>query len=116
MGKTRFVAEVTSHLRHGGRLVATAACLPLMAPLPLLPVADVLRTLFGGHYGLDGGAVLESCPSYVRDELARLLPEVGTAASVPGCRTETSSMIERSGSWRTAGRTSTSRKRFSIVC
>ena len=82
VGKTRLVAEVMAHLRRGGRLVATVACLPLAAPLPLLAIVDVLKIMFGRENGLFS-TVLESCSSYVRDELARLVPEVGTAASVP---------------------------------
>ncbi|HEY5848571.1 MAG TPA: AAA family ATPase, partial [Microlunatus sp.] len=85
IGKTRLVAECAAGLEADGWLAVSASCLPLAEQLPLLPVVDVLRQL----HLVEGGALLEDClrdcPPYVRDDIARLVPELtspstGTAA------------------------------------
>ena len=85
IGKTRLVAECAAGFDADGWLVVSTSCLPLAEQLPLLPVVDGLRQL----YSVDGGALLEDClrdcPTYVRDDIARLVPELsspstGTAA------------------------------------
>jgi DNA-binding CsgD family transcriptional regulator len=62
--------------------VSTGWCMPADG-LPLLPIIDVLRTLSER----DGGGLLESlaaeCPGFVREEMARLLPEQSGAPSRP---------------------------------
>ena len=52
----------------GGTARTAAACLPLASGLPLLPVVDLLRALHA-YKGVLFDAVLNDCPSFVRDEL-----------------------------------------------
>jgi DNA-binding CsgD family transcriptional regulator len=62
--------------------VSTGWCMPADG-LPLLPIIDVLRTLSER----DGDGLLESlaaeCPGFVREEMARLLPEQSGPPSRP---------------------------------
>ncbi len=73
MGKTRLV---TTAARTDDRFVARADCLPLSTEAPMMPVADLLRSV----YDVDGGQWLEKalseCPDYVPASLSRLLPEL----------------------------------------
>jgi DNA-binding NarL/FixJ family response regulator len=77
VGKTRFTGEGMRRATAGGLVSVWGRCLPLAEKLPLLPVAEAL-----GELGrLDEGRLLEAAlamaPSYVRAEVARLLPRVG---------------------------------------
>jgi AAA ATPase domain len=78
IGKTRLVGEGLRRATRGGWIAVGGGCLPLAEKLPLLPVADALGELSR----LDGGgpfeAALEAAPAYVRPEVARLLPRLGT--------------------------------------
>ena len=77
-GKTRFVAEAMVRAAAAGMVMVRGECLPLAGALPLLPVADALGELAR----LDGGgllaAALDAAPGYVRDEVGRLLPGLGS--------------------------------------
>ncbi len=85
IGKTRLV-DTAAGLVAGSAssiFVARGACRPLSTQVPLLPVTDVLRSV----YRVDDGQWLKEglaeCPMYVRASLRRLLPELdepGTAA------------------------------------
>jgi DNA-binding CsgD family transcriptional regulator/tetratricopeptide (TPR) repeat protein len=77
-GKTRFVTEAMERAAAAGMAIVRGECLPLAGALPLLPVADALGELAR----LDGGgplaAALDAAPGYVREELGRLLPGLGS--------------------------------------
>ena len=77
-GKTRFVTEAMDQAAAAGMVMVRGECLPLAGALPLLPVADALGELAR----LDGGgllaAALDAAPGYVRDEVGRLLPGLGS--------------------------------------
>ena len=83
VGKTRFAAEGMARATAGGMVMVRGECLPLAGTLPLLPVAAALGELAG----LDGGglltAALEAAPPYVRAEVGRLLPGLGSGGG-PG--------------------------------
>ena len=87
VGKTRFVGEGMRRAP-GGMAWISGGCLPLAEKLPLLPVADALGELSR----LDGGGLLEAAlgltPRYVRAEVERLLPQLGTAEPGKGSRGE----------------------------
>ena len=83
IGKTRLVAECASEFEADGWLVVSASCLPLAEQLPLLPVVDGLRQLQGLEDGALLGDCLQECPPYVRDDLARLVPELASASTGP---------------------------------
>jgi len=74
IGKSRLV-EVVAKAVQSDIVVLTGWCMPAAEGLPLLPMIDVLRSL--GER--DGGRLLDAlaagCPGFVRDEMARLLPE-----------------------------------------
>ena len=75
MGKTRLVSAAAT-LAGSDTSVASGSCLPLSTDVPLLPVADVLRSV----YEIDGGQwlrdALAGCAPYVAGTLRRLLPEL----------------------------------------
>jgi DNA-binding CsgD family transcriptional regulator len=78
VGKTRFVDEGMARATAAGMVMVRGECLPLAGTLPLLPVADALDEL----HRLEGGqllaAALDAAPAYVRGEVGRLLPGIGT--------------------------------------
>lgn len=80
IGKTRLALEGVTRLRERGRLAVMAACLPVACQLPLLPIVDALRDIYQHDGGATAAAVLDSCPGFVRQDLARLLPEIDAAA------------------------------------
>lgn len=79
IGKTRLVAECAAEFSAQGWLVVSAPCLPLAEQLPLLPVLDGLRQLHGTEDGTLLLDSLEDCPLYVRQEIARVVPELTPA-------------------------------------
>src|SRR6478672_8309265 len=83
VGKTRFATEGMRRVAADGAVAIWGGCLPMRETLPLLPLADALGELSR----IDGGAVLESAlataPRYVRVEVARLLPELGSGTAEP---------------------------------
>jgi DNA-binding CsgD family transcriptional regulator/tetratricopeptide (TPR) repeat protein len=88
VGKTRFVGEGMRRAVAGGLVWISGGCLPLAEKLPLLPVADALGELSR----LDGGGLLEAAlgaaPPYVRAEVERLLPRLGTGETDTAGRDE----------------------------
>ena len=77
-GKSRFVDEGIARAEAMGMTMVRGECLPLSAALPLLPVADALDDL-GGRSGSGLlNAALEAAPGYVRHEIERLLPGLGS--------------------------------------
>src|SRR5215470_14134690 len=82
VGKTRFTGEGMARAAAAGMVMLRGECLPLAGSLPLLPVADALREL----RGLGGGALLatalDATPAYAREEVGRLLPEMGTGGGM----------------------------------
>jgi len=78
IGKTRFVTEIRR--RDSDRVVLVGGCLPLASPLPLLPVVQALRDLARRDDGDVLRTALKACPTYVRLEVSRLLPELGDDA------------------------------------
>jgi predicted ATPase len=88
VGKTRLVTEGLRLAAADGLVTVSGGCLPLAEKLPLLPVADAL-----GELGrLDEGKVLEAALAmtapYVRVEVGRLLPRLGSVEDAPGGRVE----------------------------
>jgi DNA-binding CsgD family transcriptional regulator/tetratricopeptide (TPR) repeat protein len=81
VGKTRFVTEGMRRVAAHGVVSAWGECLPMRETLPLLPVMDALGELSR----VDGGGLLEAAlavtPRYVRGELERLLPQLGSGAA-----------------------------------
>ena len=81
IGKSRLVREVARCLP-GDQLVLGGSCMSLGADLPLLPVVEMLRALSRQ----DGGAVIrrviDMAPSYVGQEVSRVLPELGVLDQV----------------------------------
>jgi tetratricopeptide (TPR) repeat protein len=73
MGKTTLVRSATANV---AAFVATGACLPLSTEVPLLPIADALRSIYEHDSGQWLKDALASCPAYVADTLPRLLPEL----------------------------------------
>ncbi len=88
VGKTRLVAEGIRRAAADGLIVAAGGCLPLAEKLPLLPVADALAELGRLEQGQILRAALGTTPPYVRVEVARLLPQLGSAGPEPGERAE----------------------------
>ena len=80
VGKTRFATEGMARAAAAGMVMVRGECLPLADTLPLLPMADALGELAL----LEGGrlltAALHAAPEYVRQEMGRLLPEMGSGA------------------------------------
>jgi predicted ATPase len=78
VGKSRLVAVSADAVRAQVAVLA-GGCLPLSKGLPFLPVVDVLRGMASVDRGQLLKAALAECPSFVRTELARLLPELEDA-------------------------------------
>jgi len=78
VGKTRLAGEAMARAAVTGMVAVRGECLPLGEQLPLLPVAAALDDLAR----LDGGGLLEAAlaaaPEYVRGEVGRLLPRLGS--------------------------------------
>ena len=73
IGKTRLVSTAAAP---AGTLVATGSCLPLSSEVPLLPIADVLRSVHAVDDGRWLKEALGECAAYVPGSLRRLLPEL----------------------------------------
>ncbi len=82
IGKTRLVDTAVGMVTPEV-FVARGACLPLSTQVPLLPVADVLRSAHVADRGQWVEESLAGCAPYVRASLAPLLPELGEEQSVP---------------------------------
>ena len=80
MGKTTLV---TAASHDSGAVVSVGRCLPLSTEVPLLPIADALRSLVDGVGGGRLLPALAQCPAYVASSLSRLLPEIAAVATVP---------------------------------
>ena len=80
VGKTRLAGEAMARAAVTGMVTVRGECLPLGEKLPLLPVAAALDDLAR----LDGGGLLDAAlaaaPEYVRGEVGRLLPRLGSDA------------------------------------
>ncbi|HYJ26679.1 MAG TPA: AAA family ATPase [Nocardioides sp.] len=61
--------------------VAVGRCLPFSTEVPLMPVAELLRSIHDADDGRWIGEALSGCPAYAREALTRLLPELGGAAA-----------------------------------
>ena len=81
VGKTRLVTEGMRRVAADGVVTVWGGCLPMRETLPLLPVADALGELSR----VDGGELLDAAlavtPRYVRVEVERLLPQLGSGAA-----------------------------------
>lgn len=79
IGKSRLVTEAAAA---ADVAFITGWCLHTLSGLPFLPIVDVLR----GLHRLDDGdglaTALGRCPGFVRDDLAVLLPELGSRETV----------------------------------
>jgi DNA-binding CsgD family transcriptional regulator/tetratricopeptide (TPR) repeat protein len=84
VGKTRLVGEGMHRAVGGGAISLWGGCLPLAEKLPLLPVAQALGELAS----LAGGRLLEAAlgeaQRYVRAEVARLVPGLGSGGPEEG--------------------------------
>ncbi len=78
IGKSRLVDTVA----YGATdiFVARGACLPLSTQVPLLPITDVLRAIYGVDQGRWLKDALVACPPFVPAPLRRLLPELDQPA------------------------------------
>ncbi len=83
VGKTRLVIEGMRRLAVDGVVAVWGACLPMRETLPLLPLADALGELRKVDHGDVLKSALAAAPRYVRDEVARLLPELGSGSAEP---------------------------------
>ena len=80
IGKTTLV---TTAAATADAMVGVGRCLPLSTEVPLLPVADALRTLLEHDGGSPFEQAVQRCTPYVAASLSRVLPEVGVLAKVP---------------------------------
>jgi DNA-binding CsgD family transcriptional regulator len=80
VGKTRLAGEAMIRAAVTGMVTVRGECLPLGERLPLLPVTAALDDLAR----LDGGGLLATAlaaaPEYVRGEVGRLLPRLGSGS------------------------------------
>jgi predicted ATPase len=75
IGKSRLVAEAATA---ADVPFVVGGCLRTSSGLPFLPVVDIVRGLNQLRDGRDLDAALDRCPGFVREELAVLLPELGS--------------------------------------
>jgi DNA-binding CsgD family transcriptional regulator len=92
VGKTRFAGEGMARAAAAGMVVVRGECLPLAGTLPLLPVTQALRELAEAKSGQLLDEALAAAPAYVRQEVGRLLPQVGPGGGPVGGG--------REGGWR----------------
>jgi len=81
IGKTRLVDTAMGSA--GDTFVARGACLPLSAQVPLLPVTDVLRSVYEVDQGQWVKMGIAGCAPYVLSSLRQLLPELDEPGDVP---------------------------------
>jgi hypothetical protein len=81
IGKTRLVETAAVSANH--LFVARGCALPLSAQVPLLPITDVLRSVYQVDNGQWLTQALVGCPSYVPVALCGLLPELEEAVEAP---------------------------------
>ncbi|MFZ5809788.1 MAG: ATP-binding protein [Chloroflexota bacterium] len=74
VGKTRLVEEFAATVRWRGGMVARGRCYEPERMLPYQPLAEILRDLI-----LQEGHAAPALPAWVRNELARLVPELVTS-------------------------------------
>lgn len=75
IGKTR-LSTTAERLATFGTVVVRANCLPLSSEVPLLPVAELLRTVYQHDAGQSLKEALADCARYVPRAIARLVPEI----------------------------------------
>jgi DNA-binding CsgD family transcriptional regulator len=92
VGKTRFAGEGMARATAAGLVMLRGDCLPLAGTLPLLPVAQALRQLGRLNSGRLLEEALAAAPAYAREEVGRLLPQLGPS--------EHTRPAGRSGGWR----------------
>jgi predicted ATPase len=80
IGKSRLLWEAVQQLTRVGATVLQGGCLPLTEALPLLPIVEALRGLARLEDGRLISGALAGQPGYVRQEIARLLPELGAGS------------------------------------
>ena len=73
IGKTTLMGSAASGT---DTFVAIGHCLPLSTQVPLMPIADALRSALALDDGRRMKAALADCPTFVAGEIARLLPEL----------------------------------------
>ena len=89
VGKTRFVGEGAARAADAGVVMVRGECLPLAEALPLLPVAAAAGELARADGGGLVAAALDAAPGYVRGEVGRLVPGLGSGDGPgPGGRDE----------------------------
>jgi tetratricopeptide (TPR) repeat protein len=76
IGKSRLVAEAAAAAPVP---FVVGCCLRTSSDLPFLALIDIVRGLNRLHDGHDLSAAMDRCPAFVRDELAVLLPDLGSA-------------------------------------
>jgi tetratricopeptide (TPR) repeat protein len=75
MGKTRLV-DAAAGLVAEDTFVASGTCLPLSGEVPMLPVADVLRSVYEEDVGKWLKEAFAECAPYVARSLGDLVPEL----------------------------------------
>jgi hypothetical protein len=79
IGKTTLVQTAAEH---SDVVVARGSCLPLSTEIPLLPVADCLRSAYEAD--TPGFVrVVDACPPFVAPALSSLVPELGATTGDP---------------------------------
>ena len=81
IGKSRLVAAAAAVAARDEVTVLQGWCLPLSGGLPFLPMIDALHGMAATDSGQLLKGALADCPTFVRGELARLLPEFDEAGA-----------------------------------
>ena len=80
IGKTQLVSSAAEST---DTFVAIGHCLPLSTEVPFLPIVNALRRILEHDDGQWLKEALAECPDYMRDTLARLVPELEPHAELP---------------------------------
>jgi DNA-binding CsgD family transcriptional regulator/tetratricopeptide (TPR) repeat protein len=83
IGKSRLLSAATDSCSDAGVVVFTGWCLKQSQNLPLSPIADIIHGLAGHNDGATIKAALVECPSFVQQELTRLVPELAQPGDAP---------------------------------